>query len=162
MTIKTSASTETATTAYPQQASVHLHRQLFLQSGPVRERKRSRKDKSQRYKDKRNRQNTKTESWKITKQLKDQDLWFSQGRAVLFTCWSGAREPDPPGESEAREPPPPSLKLVNDQDTRRPKSSHSHLHVVRAVSSLYPYECGETNGNGQAETNLWYIFMVAD
>ena len=64
---------------------------------------------------------------------------------------SGAREPALPGWSEGREHPSPGLKLVNNQDTRRPKSSHSHLYVVIAVSSLDPYGCGETNRNGQAE-----------
>ena len=39
------------------------------------------------------------------------------------------------------------LKLVDDVDTRRSMSSHSSLSVVRAVSSIYPGGCGETNGN---------------
>ena len=63
----------------------------------------------------------------------------------------GSWRPAPPGGSGDREPVSPGQKQVDDLDTRRSKSSHSHLPVVKAVSNLYPSGCGETNGNGQAD-----------
>ena len=75
----------------------------------------------------------------------------SGAREPVPSGGSGAREPALPGGSGDREPVPPGLKRLDDLNTRILKSSHSHLPVVRAVSSLYHRGCDETNGNEQTE-----------
>ena len=79
---------------------------------------------------------------------------------MSFPCESEAQEPGPLGGSGARVSASPGLKRSDNLDTYRSKSSNCHLPVVRAASSLYPRGCGETNGNGQAQTNL--VDLVVD
>ena len=103
-------------------AIIVLHQRLFLQSGPIRERKRSRKDQSHRYKDTKSikDQDRKAEENETVERLRPVDLlrscsvihvWVRSSRASLTGSKTDQRPghmqikdlPFPPSRGESRE-----------------------------------------------------------